>query len=93
MIAKCASPACTATFHYFHQGKLFLIDPKSSPGMVRPAPSPEFTGRSQRVDYFWLCSSCCHVVSLRSDGAGGITLVPRVPHNASTIDDRLPRVV
>jgi hypothetical protein len=90
MITKCANPACIATFHYFHEGRLFLIDSKSSPGTVWPVSDSEFTGRSQRVDHFWLCSSCCHVVSLQSDGTGGITLVPREPQNASTNDDRLP---
>jgi hypothetical protein len=28
MLAKCANPACSATFRYFHEGRLFVFEPK-----------------------------------------------------------------
>jgi len=38
MLSKCASPVCSTTFRYLHEGKLFLIDSNTaSEGRKRPA--------------------------------------------------------
>jgi hypothetical protein len=34
MLAKCANPACSATFHYLHEGKLFPVELRSDSAPV-----------------------------------------------------------
>lgn len=75
MLAKCANPACSATFRYFHEGKLFLFDPKPDAPMRGPPADPDYVGRSYTPQCFWLCSSCCSAMTVQPDGDHGITLV------------------
>ena len=75
MLAKCANPACSATFHYFHQGRLFPIESRSDLETVGVISGPEFKGSPHRIHYFWLCSECCRVMTVRSDGNEGVRLV------------------
>ena len=75
MLAKCASPACSATFRYFHEGRLFAIELKADSLKRGPPPDPEYTGKSHSPQYFWLCSSCCSAMTVESDGDHGISVV------------------
>ncbi|HYL16155.1 MAG TPA: hypothetical protein VEV41_24195 [Terriglobales bacterium] len=93
MLAKCANPACSATFHYFHEGKLFAIESKIDP-LSRERPiDPEYTGGPHGVQYFWLCSSCCRAMTVLPDGNQGVTVVHKggVPPNISVMEDRVQR--
>ncbi len=72
MLTKCANPACFATFRYLHEGKLFPIESKSDSETVGLAFDFEFTGTPHRLQYFWLCSSCCRVMTVQSDGEQGV---------------------
>jgi len=49
MVSKCANPNCFATFHYLHEGKLFVVDEHAA-GPLRAASHPPRC--------FWLCSQC-----------------------------------
>jgi len=92
MLAKCANPACSATFHYFHEGKLFAIESKSD--LAELHSDPEYLGRPHRPQYFWLCSSCGGAMTIQSDGDHGVTIVrtQRVQPDGSMVDDRLQMV-
>ena len=68
MLAKCANPACSATFHYFHEGKLFAIESRIDWPRRGPPADLKYTGRSHSPQYFWLCSSCCRAMTVQSDG-------------------------
>lgn len=94
MLAKCANPACFATFHYFHEGKLFTIESKSGPPASGLHSDPEYTGRPHRLQYFWLCSSCCCAMTVRLDGDQGGTVVHKqgMPPNVSVMEDRTQMV-
>jgi hypothetical protein len=90
MLAKCANPACSATFRYFHEGKLFVFQPKPDAPMRGPPADPDQAGRSHSPQYFWLCSSCCSAMTVQPDGDHGVTVVrmQEVPQNVFVIEDR-----
>ncbi len=75
MLAKCANPACSATFRYLHEGKLFAIESKAESIRRGPPVDPEYIGKSSSPRYFWLCSSCCCAMTVQPDGDHGISLV------------------
>ncbi len=58
MLSKCANPACSTTFRYLHEGKLYLIDTKAFAGRKPPA-DLKYAGKASTLEYVWLCSSCC----------------------------------
>jgi hypothetical protein len=85
MLAKCANPVCPATFHYLHEGKLFAIESKADSLKRGPPADPEYMGKSNTPQYFWLCSSCCRAMTLQPDGDHGINLVreEKMPRSVS----------
>jgi len=72
VLSKCANPACHAAFRFLHEGKLFAmdveLDPDSSPGAKH----------LRRVEFFWLCDSCCAEMTLRLDKTTGIVTTERL---------------
>ncbi len=70
MLSKCANPSCSATFRYFHQGKLFRIEAN---GAAENAKSPKPSGR---VEFYWLCDGCAREMTLHHDHRGHITVTP-----------------
>jgi hypothetical protein len=80
MLSKCANPSCSASFRYFHQGKLFRMETAEEDGniseygtmMVRDATK---TGR--RAEFFWLCDRCAREMTLVYDHKGSV-LVKRI---------------
>ncbi len=92
MLAKCANPACSATFRYLHEGKLFAIESKADSLQRGPPADPEYRGKSHSPLYFWLCSSCCRAMTVQSDGDHGISVVRRrgmLPSISATKDSTL----
>lgn len=77
MLAKCANPACSARFRYFHEGRLFVFEAKPDAPMRGPPADPDSVGRSHSPRYFWLCSSCCSAMTVQPDGDHGVTVVPK----------------
>lgn len=67
MVSKCANPSCFASFHYLHEGKLFVVDEYAA-GPLRAAP--------HRVRCFWLCSQCSRKLALIYDAENGMRLIP-----------------
>ena len=48
MLSKCANPACTRSFRYLHEGKLFWREPSRD----------STTGAVVKGEWFWLCDHC-----------------------------------
>jgi len=75
MVAKCANPSCSRTFHYLAEGRLFRLE-------VDPALSlsdnPTFDD-SKVVEYFWLCDACSTAMTLRLDHEGKVVAAPPEP--------------
>ena len=62
MLSKCANPACYSRFRYFHEGKLFVLEPKLVSGR-----EPEQMDTFDRLRCAWLCASCCRYLTIRMD--------------------------
>jgi hypothetical protein len=94
MLTKCANPACSAAFHYFHDGKLFPIESRIDSLRTGSPTDLEYTGSPHRLQYFWLCSSCCCAMTVRCDGDRGVILVRKqgMPANVSVMKDRTQMV-
>ena len=68
MVSKCANPSCFATFHYLHEGKLFVVGEHSR------GAAQTFPPRVARC--FWLCSQCSRTLAVIYDARDGMRLIP-----------------
>ena len=50
MLSKCANPPCQNAFCYFHEGKLYLIEPKAASSKHRPQADMSGAGRSRTLE-------------------------------------------
>jgi len=71
MLSKCANPSCSASFRYFHEGKLFRVDRAAGPAGNVGSAKP-----SGRVEFFWLCSRCASHLTLLHNIDGQVTVTP-----------------
>ena len=79
MVSKCANPNCSASFLYFHVGKLFRVDTSAGSDRRRSLGQDEFTDRPlRRVEFYWLCERCASKMTLLFDKQTGVTVRPRV---------------
>lgn len=53
MLSKCANPACTASFRYLHEGKVFRLEREHSDD-----------AQSHSFEYFWLCALCANLFTV-----------------------------
>jgi len=51
MLSKCVNPACSNSFRYLHEGKVFRLERDPLPAEVSGNPAHHF-------EYFWLCPVC-----------------------------------
>jgi len=72
MLSKCANPSCTASFRYFHQGKLFRMEVGTS------EPDEAVLTRAgksvRRAEFFWLCDRCATRMTLEHNSSGGVVV-------------------
>jgi len=77
MLSKCANPSCTASFRYFHQGKLFRME------VENPNPDEAVLTRTgkhvRRMEFFWLCDRCATRMTLEHDSNGRVLVKPVDP--------------
>jgi hypothetical protein len=74
MLSKCANPSCTASFLYFHQGRLFRMEtemPQNDPDDSVPA-----SKFARRTEFFWLCDRCASEMTLEHDSKGSVLVKP-----------------
>ena len=88
MLAKCANPGCSATFRYFHEGRLFAIESRVDSPRRGPPADPEYTSSPPSLQYFWLCSSCCRAMTVQSDGDRGVTIMNKQGRPGNVFRDR-----
>jgi len=69
MLSKCANPSCSASFRYFHQGKLFRME-TDAPEQGSPARTV------RRAEFFWLCDNCVSGMTLEYDRKKGVVVKP-----------------
>lgn len=59
MLSKCANPACSATFRFLHEGRIFSLAHR--PGAV---PGSEPVATNGPLERYWLCDRCAQVMTL-----------------------------
>ena len=77
MVSKCANPECSASFRYFHEGKLFRLETKS--GHDRRHELGDDTDMAKpirRIEFYWLCEACAEKMTLASHKGGGVSVRP-----------------
>jgi len=67
MVSKCANPACSTTFRYLYDGRLFHLPVGSPAGQDPHGAHP--------LESFWLCGQCCRKMTLVA-GPAGVSVVP-----------------
>ena len=74
MISKCANPACSASFRYLHEGKLFRFERKRIEE-ARPFQEvdPGVRKNSGGIEFFWLCDQCAATMTLTYRKGIGVT--------------------
>ncbi len=79
MVSKCANPACSATFRYFHAGKLFRLE--TTDGLDRRHSLDDDEGVTskprRRIIFYWLCENCAAKMTLTFNKATGISVRPQ----------------
>jgi hypothetical protein len=73
MLSKCANPACSKRFRYFHEGKLFRMAVVADPD-ERLGSGVKKT--SWRNEFFWLCDDCKTELTLTFKVGTGVIPVP-----------------
>ena len=53
MLSKCVNPACTASFRYLHEGKVFRLERNHNDD-----------AHSRSFEYFWLCAVCANLFTV-----------------------------
>ena len=74
MLSKCANPSCTASFLYFHQGKLFRMETEMLAHDPRQAAVAAKIER--RTEFFWLCDRCASEMTVEYDSKGNVLVKP-----------------
>lgn len=78
MVSKCANPACSVQFHYWHEGRLYRIERHSKLQAASLLSGHPDGGRlAPRVEFFWLCDQCAAVMTLSFEEGKGVRLHPR----------------
>jgi hypothetical protein len=77
MLSKCANPACSASFRYLHQGRIFSLLP--GPGCY--GVNAVWDHRLERhVERYWLCDSCSQTMTVcRVHGHAVVRRLPPRP--------------
>lgn len=77
MVSKCANPGCSATFLYFHVGKLFRIETDSGQERRRAmGADSEQKRRMRHIEFYWLCDMCSDKLQLVFEKGVGVTVRP-----------------
>jgi hypothetical protein len=74
MVSKCANPACSTSFRYLHEGKLFRM--AVTAGYLNSGADPGAKKNSHRLEFFWLCEECAPVMTLTFEQGIGVTTKP-----------------
>lgn len=75
MVSKCANPDCSASFRYFHNGRLFRLE--TSVGQDRRRAmgrDGELNKPLRRLEFYWLCDECARRMTLSYDKEMGVTV-------------------
>jgi len=80
VVSKCANPGCSATFRYFHVGKLFRLETTAGFERRHSLDDDEYVTSKprRRIMFYWLCENCASKMTLAFDKNTGISVHPQV---------------
>ena len=78
MLSKCANPACSASFRYLHQGKLFRIEIVAGLDRRRATLGSDDDKKKplRRIEFYWLCEDCTKKMTVILDNETGVSVRP-----------------
>ena len=77
MLSKCANPACSASFRYLHQGRIFTLRPGPA---ATGAPTVWDHVAERPVERYWLCDACAQTMTVcRVSERVVVRPLPRLP--------------
>jgi photosystem II stability/assembly factor-like uncharacterized protein len=77
MLSKWATPGCSASFLYLHQGKLFRLETSGNGDDAGvDVADPHGKNSSRRLEYFWLCDDCSSLMTVSFQKGVGVTIRP-----------------
>ncbi len=85
MLSQCLNPACSATFRYMHEGRVFTVE--------RTAPSASISQPLLRsVERYWLCSGCALLLKVVVENGTVTTrrIRPELPAARKTGRSKMP---
>jgi hypothetical protein len=80
MVSKCANPACTASFRYFHNGQLFRLETRAARD---PIDDNGMKKSERRLEFYWLCEDCARKMTLAFDRGVGVSIRPKLTRSAT----------
>lgn len=69
MVSTCSNPGCSATFHRWQEGRLFVVDPRER--------KPPASTRDAGLQFYWLCEKCAEHLTLAVDPADHVICIAR----------------
>jgi len=75
MVSKCANPACTASFRYFHDGQLFRLETLAARDQVDDNGMKK---SERRLEFYWLCDECARKMTLTFERGVGVSIRPKL---------------
>ena len=68
MVSKCANPECTARLKYLHEGRLFVVQTRSSTRYWHEESDSFSAPPGKQIEYYWLCDSCADQMKVTAQG-------------------------
>ena len=75
MVETCANPACSEKFRRLSEGRIVVIEVQAN---------DEKSQNARQLQYFWLCNSCCHTMTVMLDRSKGVLVVP-LPESGTAV--------
>jgi len=80
MVSKCANPACTASFRYFHDGQLFRLETLAARDQIDDNGMKK---SERRLEFYWLCDECARKMTLTFERGVGVSIRPKLNRSAT----------
>jgi hypothetical protein len=81
MVSKCANPKCSARMKYLHEGRLFIVQTRSSARYWSNDSGSFSAPPGNQIEYYWLCDSCADQMTITAEGTlEYISSIPKLNH-------------
>ena len=82
MVSKCANPKCMARMKYLHEGRLFVVQTRSSLRYWREKSDSFSAPPGKQIEYYWLCDSCADQMKVTAEGTlSHLSSIPEMSHD------------